>query len=273
MSKGTGKYYSPVYKVKRTPESIKKAKIIKRSFLACLAIAVTAVGVTVWQVKHYNSDSLIEVISSRQTLTDVETYPRIVNAENPVETSYEPQNLVSLNTIPNGEEIFLRRDAAENFLEMLSAMANDGLAVIPIKGYTSYEEQSQAQTENVDKLIAGGYSSEDAADMTSQTILAPGANEAQLGTSIDVSTEANSVDNFSSTEQYEWLCSNAYKYGFIIRYPEDKQNITGVEAKPWHLRFVGVSAAEYMKSENLCLEEYVALVISDNPSAVEESGS
>lgn len=271
MSKGTGKYYSPIYKAKKTPASIKKAKIIKHLILAGLAVIVVVAGITVWQIRNSDNDSFIEVLASKQSLTDVETYPRIVNVSNPIEASYEPQNLVSLNTIPNGESIFLRRDAAESFLEMLSAMANDGLAVLPIKGYTSYQEQYKAQENSVDKFIAEGYSSQDATDMTSRTLLTPGADEAQLGTSIDVSTEANSVGNFSCTEQYEWLCNNAHKFGFIIRYTEDKQSITGVEAKPWRLRFVGVSAAEYMKYENLCLEEYVEQVMNDNPIAVQES--
>lgn len=271
MRKGTGKYYSPIYKAKKMPASIKRTKIIKRSILAGLAVIVAAVGVTVWQVRNSDNDSFIEVLASKRSLSDVETYPRVVNTSTPIDISYEPQNLVSLNTVPNGESIFLRHDAAESFLEMLSAMADDGLAVLPIKGYTSYQEQYEAQKNSVDKFIAEGYSSQDATDMTSRTLSTPGADEAQLGTSIDVSTETNSVDNFSDTEQYEWLCNNAHKFGFIIRYTEDKQNITGVEAKPWRLRFVGVSAAEYMKFENLCLEEYVEQVINDNPTAIEES--
>lgn len=271
MSKGTGKYYSTVYKAKKNPASAKKSNIVKRIVLAGVALIIATVSITAWQLNNSDKDLFFEVGASQQTLADVETYPRIVSISNPVENSYKPQNLVSLNTVPNGQSVFLRRDAAEKFLEMFSAMSSDGLAVIPVKGYTSYQEQREAQEKSVDKFIAEGYSSQDANAMTSQTLLTPGADEAQLGTSIDVSTETNSVNNFSTTEQYKWLCNNAHRFGFIIRYNSEKQNITGIEAKPWHLRFVGVSAAEYMKLENLCLEEYVNKVMSDSPAAVEEN--
>jgi LAS superfamily LD-carboxypeptidase LdcB len=271
MNKGTGKYYKPVYRAKKTPAKVKRAKIIKRSVLACLAVAAVAAGIFVWQSANVENDSFIEVFAAGHSLSNVEVYPRVVSAEHPVAQSYEPENLVSLNTVPNGESIYLRRDTAESFIEMLSAMAGDGLAVIPIKGYTSFAEQTEAQTQSIDKFIAAGYSSDEAASMTSAQLLTPGADEAQLGTSIDVSTEMDSVANFSATEQCEWLCNNAHKFGFIIRYTESKQSITGIEAKPWHLRYVGVSAATYMKNQNLCLEEYVELVKKDNPAATQEN--
>ena len=63
--------------------------------------------------------------------------------------------------------------------------------------------------------------------------------------------------SFAETEEYQWLCANAHKYGFILRYPEDKKNITGVEFKPYHWRFVGINAANEMKNSGQCLEEYV----------------
>lgn len=271
MGRGTGKYYSPIYKAKKYACTGRKSFRIKHIICAFIVIAFTASGVIAWQ--SVNADAKIfESTSTAQSYpTDVETYPRIVNQGEPVEESYEPQNLVSLNTVPNGQSVYLRSDAAESFINMLAAMKDDGLAVIPIKGYTSYAEQNAALSESIDKFIAEGCSSEEATQKTSQLLSQPGTDESQLGTSIDISTDANSVERFSSTEQYQWICSNAHKFGFIIRYTADKQRITGVEARPWHLRFVGESAAGYMKSTGLCLEEYVSCVMKHCPSATEEN--
>ncbi len=270
MGRGTGKYYSPVYKAKKYACAGKKSVGIKHIVCACIAIAFAASGIIAWQSVNADAKSFETPSTVQSYPTDVETYPRIVNKSEPVEESYEPQNLVSLNTVPNGQSVYLRSDAAESFINMLAAMAEDGLAVLPVKGYTSYEEQNAALSASIDKFIAEGCSSDEATQKTSQLLSQPGTDEAQLGTSIDISTDANSVDSFSSTEQYKWICSNAYKFGFIIRYTADKQDITGVEARPWHLRFVGESAAAYMKSTGLCLEEYVSCVMKYCPSATQE---
>lgn len=269
MRKGTGKYYSPVYRAKKYSTAGKGLRF-KHILCACIAVAFAASGIIAWQSVNADANSFETVTVSKNYLENVETYPRVVNESKPMDASYQPENLVSLNTVPNGQSVYLRSDAAESFINMLAAMAEDGLAVLPVKGYTSYEEQNAALSSSIDKFIAEGCSSDEASQKTSQLLSKPGTDEAQLGTSIDISTEADSVENFASTEQYQWICNNAYKFGFIIRYTADKQKITGIEARPWHLRFVGTNAAEYMKSSNLCLEEYVSNVMKNCPYATQE---
>ncbi|MDD6395475.1 MAG: D-alanyl-D-alanine carboxypeptidase family protein [Acutalibacteraceae bacterium] len=270
MVKGTGKYYSPVYKAKKYSCANKKSSGIKRIVCACIAVAFAASGIIAWQSVRADANTFATSASAQSYPTDVDSYPRIVNESKPVDKSYEPQNLVSLNTVPNGQSVYLRSDAAESFINMLDAMAKDGLAVLPVKGYTSYDAQQAALSESIDKFIAEGCSSDEATQKTSLLLSTPGTDESQLGTSIDVSTDVNSVEKFSATEQYKWICNNAYKFGFIIRYTADKQEITGVEARPWHLRFVGESAAEYMKENGMCLEEYVKCVMKYCPGATQE---
>lgn len=270
MGKGTGKYYSPVYKAKKYSCAKKKSLGIKHIVCACIAIAFAASGIIAWQSVSADANTFETSSSVQSHPADVETYPRIVNKSKPVDASYEPQNLVSLNTVPNGQSIYLRSDAAESFINMLSAMANDGLAVLPVKGYNSYASQYTALSDSIDKFIAEGCSSDEATQKTSLLLSKPGTDESQLGTSIDISTDVNSVEKFAATDQYKWICNNAYKFGFIIRYTADKQDITGVEARPWHLRFVGESAAEYMKETGLCLEEYVSCVMKYCPGATQE---
>lgn len=80
----------------------------------------------------------------------------------------------------------------------------------------------------------------------------PDTSEHQLGLSVDINAD---TDKCSSEKVYQWLDENAYKYGFVKRYPEDKTDITGISNEPWHYRYVGTTVAKIMKEENLCLEE------------------
>ncbi len=261
--KSRGLRYAPVYKAKKYPRAAKKKFNYGRPIAICALLFAMVTGVMIWRASSVSS----EVTASGKRLEDVSEYPRVVNSQNALDASYEPENLTTLGNIPNGENVLLRRDAAESFTDMLEAMAEDGLAVVPVGGYVTYDEQEQALSACVDSYIALGYSSEKANELALQQLFVAGEDEAQLGTSIDVSTSTSTTEGFESTEQYEWLCSNAYKFGFIVRYTSDKEDITGVSARAWRLRYVGEEVAEYMAANGLCLEEYVSLVISDNPTA------
>ena len=153
---------------------------------------------------------------------------------------------------------------------MCSAMSEDGLGIVPVRGYVSYDEQRNVLSAAADRLVAEGASAEEAQKLAADEVSAPGEDEAQLGTSIDVSVSADSFDSFTLTEQYQWICANARHYGFIIRYTSANQKYTGVKDKPYHLRYVGKEAAEFMASSNLCLEEYVRAVKADNSKAKPE---
>ena len=85
----------------------------------------------------------------------------------------------------------------------------------------------------------------------------PGCSEHNLGVAMDIIATA---DNFYTTEEYAWLMENAADYGFILRYPQDKQYITRVEYEPWHWRYVGVEHAHAIKASGLCLEEYLQTI-------------
>ena len=97
-------------------------------------------------------------------------------------------------------------------------------------------------------------SDEEAKQAASARIDDPGASESGAGLSVDI---IGTSSDFDKTKEYKWLTANAYKYGFVLRYPEEKFAITGVRARPWHWRYVGVDAATEMKTQNLCLEEYL----------------
>ena len=269
-SKSTGKYYAPIYRAKKSPIKVRRIKLFKRCALIVAAVAIAASSMAALQINRSEEQSFVKVAASEQSLAGVSSYPRIVNHSSPLSKDYAPENLMSLGTVPNGENVLMRADAAEAFLEMCAAMSEDGLGIVPVSGYTSYEDQSSVLAAAADKLVAEGADAKEAKKLAEAEVFAPGEDEAQLGTSVDISTDVNCVDNFALTDQYQWICRNAHHYGFIIRYTDSAKKLTGVNAKPWHLRFVGREAAEYMASSNMCLEEYVSAVKADNPKAAEQ---
>lgn len=90
--------------------------------------------------------------------------------------------------------------------------------------------------------------------MAEKYVAIPGTSEHQLGLSVDINADQTKC---SSEKVYSWLANNAYKYGFIKRYPSSKSYITGINNEPWHYRYVGKEAAATIKNQNLCLEEYL----------------
>ncbi|MCL1866398.1 MAG: M15 family metallopeptidase, partial [Oscillospiraceae bacterium] len=113
--------------------------------------------------------------------------------------------------------------------------------------------------------VAKGYSKEEAFRMTASEIAVPGTSEHNMGLAIDF----NSIhEDFDRTEAYRWLTINAHKYGFILRYPKDKTDITAISYEPWHWRFVGLGNASDILRSGLTLEEYVGTCAGDT-SAVE----
>ena len=101
-----------------------------------------------------------------------------------------------------------------------------------------------------------GLSRSRAISATKKTVADPGSSEHHLGTAFDITIPGTS---FGSTKQAKWLAEHCWEYGFILRYTEEKQNITGFLAEPWHFRFVGTEHSLIMRDEHLCLEEYLDL--------------
>ena len=107
----------------------------------------------------------------------------------------------------------------------------------------------------IEDIINGtGKEEKEAVNEAVTSVNIPASSEHNAGLSVDIiSRDAD----FADTEEYKWLLSNAHKYGFILRYPENKVKATGVEFKPYHWRFVGINAAKEMKKTGQCLEEYL----------------
>lgn len=171
---------------------------------------------------------------------------RIVSAQFPLQETYAPDDLVNLYEHKERSfqlaraDIELRQPAFDAAQEMFLAAKADGVeGFILTSGYRTREYQQQLYEES----DGSGY------------VNAPGESEHEYGLTFDVTAYSDS-GAFADTEQFKWLSEHCWDYGFILRYPADKERITGVPYEAWHYRYVGAEAAREMKENNWCLEEY-----------------
>ncbi len=146
-------------------------------------------------------------------------------------------------------------------MQMIKAMKNAGVAKIWVQSaYRSIDRQKELYDSRVNEYLAQGKSREEAEALTEQTINKPKASEHNLGLAVDF----NYVDyDFENTAEYAWLIENARNYGFILRYPREKEEITKVDFEPWHWRYVGVEHAKKINELGMCLEEYIEYLINN----------
>ncbi len=170
----------------------------------------------------------------------------LINKHNKMTKSIEP----TLITTANGEKI------AEKIYPSLKKMFEDaekeGFSPELTSGYRSEKEQEALYKNKVKEYRELGHSKREAVNLTNKFAAKPGYSEHETGLAADI----NSKDG-DSRELYTWLEDNSYKYGFILRYPQEKEDITGIEYEPWHYRYVGTEAAEYIYHNDMTLEEYL----------------
>lgn len=172
----------------------------------------------------------------------------LVNDDNHIPDNWD----VELTTLSNGEQVASL--IYPDLQEMFDDMRADGIYPFVRAGYRSDNEQKRVLNEKTDAYMAEGYSKSRARELALETVALPGTSEHELGLAVDI----NAVEGKSDSEEvYSWLAENAYRYGFIMRYPEDKTDITGKDYEPWHYRYVGKEAAKEMYNSGECLEEYL----------------
>lgn len=191
--------------------------------------------------------------------------PRLVNKEHTVDEFFTPANLVELRELLSTKLITIKykgtkgvRTAVEALRTMLEAAVGEGLKKWQVSaGYRSWDEQVKILNNKIRSYLKShkDWSSSKARRAALRTVAEPGASEHHLGLAFDVNVKNGG--SFASTKQSKWLNEHCWEYGFIIRYQKEKEKITGFEAEPWHIRYVGVEHAMYMKEHNLCLEEYI----------------
>ena len=186
-------------------------------------------------------------------ITDAEKWNlAIINTKYPLPDSYAP----TLSNAISGSNIQLDSRISERYAEMYAAAKLSGCVLTPYSGYHSYALQETNYNRKVNFYVNQGISAEEANQKASAQVLPAGCSEHNAGLAMDI---VSASSDFINTKEYKWLCENAHNYGFILRYPEDKTAITGMNFEPWHWRYVGTQAAKEMKEKNQCLEEYLGL--------------
>ena len=177
----------------------------------------------------------------------------LVNAENPMQEGYVPE----LAEVENGYSVDAR--IAEDLNAMLAAARDDGCQPQICSAYRSVEKQVQVFNDTVNGWINQGSSFWDAYQRTTQEVALPGTSEHGIGLAVDiVSNQYAELDaKQAETKEAQWLQEHCYEYGFILRYPPEKQSLTGIIYEPWHYRYVGREMAQKIKESGLTLEEYL----------------
>ena len=172
----------------------------------------------------------------------------VVNRWNEIPEDYS----VELTELPNGLKVDSR--IYPYLQEMFDAAADDGIYAVVGEAYRTAEEQKKLFDDKILAFMVEGFSRKKAEEMAKEWVAVPGTSEHQLGIAVDINADKTLSDN---EDVYQWLADNAYKYGFILRYPQWKTEITGNAYEPWHYRYVGEKAALEIYEQNICLEEYL----------------
>lgn len=182
-----------------------------------------------------------------------EYYLLLANAENPLPQDWSIQT----EEVQNGYEMDKR--AAPAMREMIQAAKEDGVELMLCSAYRSVEKQQQLFDRSQQAYMAQGMSEEGAYAKTATETAIPGTSEHQTGLAADIVTPTYQMldAGFADTPAGQWLSEHAAEYGFVLRYPQDKQEVTGIIYESWHYRFVGKTHAKLMKESGLCLEEYL----------------
>ena len=205
-----------------------------------------------------NVDKMPSGASQNKTGTDFSAWNNscdsnliVVNKDNTIPANYN-SNIIDYKSIK------VNATAKDSLDNMINAAAKEGLKIYPSSGYRSVARQTTLFNNQVSRCKKQGYKSEKAEVMAATVVAKPGTSEHHTGFAIDF----NGVrDDFYKTKEYSWLMENAADYGFILRYPKNKTDITNVIYEPWHFRYVGKEHAQKIAQSGLCLEEYIESIM------------
>lgn len=212
-------------------------------------------------LKYYNENknlSANEIVLKINTHTNLEPYETIfdadisknelvlVNKYYKLSEDYEPDvELVSSQYAYSGK--YASKTIIESLQNLIDAAKEDNLKLVVSAGYRSYKEQED---------IYNSYKINNGIREADEFVSRPGHSDYQTGLAVDIEPYAKYIENVNESEEYQWLINNMHRFGFIQRFPEGKESITGFKYSAWHLRYVGVEAATFIHDNNITLEEY-----------------
>lgn len=177
----------------------------------------------------------------------------LINKWHPISRDYT----ITLTNLSRGHAV--DRRCYPYLQQMMDDCRSAGFFPLICSSYRTWEKQESLYINQVNELAAQGYTREEAEDLAKTSNAVPGTSEHQLGLAVDiVDSNYQMLDEKQETTPVQkWLMENCWKYGFILRYPNGKSNITGIIYEPWHYRYVGVEAASEIYKKGICLEEYL----------------
>ena len=199
-------------------------------------------------------ESKEEVVEESNEVSEVNNeLLMLVNKQNLIDSNYVPEDLVlsDIEFLSYIETRYLRKETAEAAKAMFDAALQDGITLLGASGYRSYDVQVS---------LFNGRAAELGEEEASKYTAPPGASEHQTGLALDIlgADYQYMDDDFDTSESFNWLINNCYKYGFILRFLKGKEDITGYGYEPWHYRYIGnAEIAEEIMKNNLTLEEYL----------------
>lgn len=200
--------------------------------------------------KEYNS------VKEQAEAQNEETRPwylMLVNQSHPMEDGYVPE----LANIDDAHQVDAR--VLEPLQNMLKAASDEGYSLYVCSAYRSVDRQKELFNESMIDYVNQGMTYYEAAIETAKSIAWPGESEHATGLAMDIvsSDYAGLDEKQGETDDQKWLMEHCYEYGFILRYPKDKSEDTGIIYEPWHYRYVGVEAALAIRDQGVTLEEYL----------------
>ena len=207
----------------------------------------------------YNTSKIEEAeVIEEENKRDIDSYTSdwdllLVNKKHEVPEGY----ILELEEVESGHQVDKR--IAKSLEQMLSDARKEGLSSIICSSYRTNAKQQKLYNNKVREYKRWGCSSEEAEELASYWVAIPGTGEHETGLAVDIVSRDYQIldEKQEQTDVQKWLIDNSYKYGFALRYPTDKKDITMINYEPWHYRYVGIDNATYMKEHDMCLEEYI----------------
>ena len=181
----------------------------------------------------------------------------LINKQHSIPDGYEEEvplgNISTMKGIMHCDERII-----DDLLDMIQAAKDDGVTLAICSPYRDLQYQERLFNRKIRKYMKRGLSYMEAYQLASQAVTVPNASEHQIGLALDIVTDTYVALNegFAKTAAGKWLAENSCKYGFILRYPKGKEDITGIEYEPWHFRYVGAEVATLITEQGITLEEF-----------------
>lgn len=235
--------------------------IIIVSIALAVVLIIAAASISVNSLKKENESTDIqttEPVSNSESSTKEESAAIpwnlvLVNPDTPLPENYE----INVKQLDNGQAVDER--CYDDLQNMMNDCRRAGLRPVICSSYRTQEKQQMLFDNQVEKWKNQGYSEDEAKIQAGKLVAVPGTSEHQLGLALDIVDISYQLleEEQENTPTQKWLLENSWKYGFILRYPKDKTDITKISYEPWHYRYVGKKAAKEIFDAKICLEEYL----------------